>query len=140
MATLRGLALGQLDPAVLALRSGYVAWHDRFVQQWHTERNAARWAEERRLWLDGEPMLCTTEQVFFAAVEAGEDERPFTHTHDPRDERLWLLPGAEGGPLAEVAFVDDELQVIGPPDEPRTTFTASQIARMGGNARRSAVR
>jgi len=136
MATIRGPQLGNLDPAVLALRTGYVAYHDRLLQQWPSVESGRDWAAERALWTEGETMVCTTEEIFVAASGAGLDWKPFTHQHDPDQDRLWQVPGREGGPLVEVAVIDGAYVVIGRPDDPNAVRqTRSEIARKGGNTR-----
>lgn len=105
MARRRVARLVVVDPVAVAVREGHVRARDAHVAVWGTAESRAVWAAERALWVSGEPMVCSTREVFAALTAAGarEAER-FVHRNDRDGSRWWLVPGAEGGSLREVCW------------------------------------
>ncbi|MGN6199120.1 hypothetical protein [Humibacter sp.] len=103
MARRSGPRQGVLDPTTEAIREGYVLWREASVLQWWTSETNERWEAELALWLAGESMVCSTDEMFRACMAAGltreADRFMFTADHD--QTRHWLVPGSEGGPVVE---------------------------------------
>lgn len=105
---------GVIDPLVTALREAYVRRGDGQLTLWWTKGAEDRWKAERVDWTAGKAMICTTVEVFDALMAAGLDREAsrFTHAADRADSRRWLIPGVEGGRLAEVVQHDGDWYLI----------------------------
>lgn len=92
-----------LDPFAQVVREAHIARRDAFLERWWTPAHEARWLAERARWTGGDPMVCTSAELFRACMFAGLDREAgrFVHVTDRENSRRWLIPGSDGGRVVE---------------------------------------